>query len=73
MRKRNYLNRLEWRYNFYYESHKVLEKSNLYLDEVTKTVKYETKNQDGGFTGVLIAPLAPAVLRSMLTERGVIK
>ena len=73
MRKRNYLNRLEWRYNFYYESHKVLEKSNLYLDEVTKTVKYETKNQDGGFIGVLIAPLAPAVLRSMLTERGVVK
>ena len=36
-------------------------------------MKYETKNQDGGFTGVLIAPLALAVLRSMLTERGVIK
>lgn len=36
-------------------------------------MKYETKNQDGGFIGVLIAPLAPAVLRSMLTERRVVK
>ena len=36
-------------------------------------MKYETKEQDGGFIGVLIAPLAPSVLRSMLTERGVVK
>ena len=39
------------------------EKSGLLIDGVTETVKHEIKKQEGGFLGVMMAPMA-AILKA---------
>ena len=33
------------------------------VDEVTETVKHETRNQEGRYLGALLAPLAPSLVQ----------
>ena len=39
-----------------------LEKSNLLIDCVTETVKYEIKKQENGFLGAMMAPLVALLI-----------
>ena len=45
-----------------------LEDSNILLKGVTKTIENETKEQKGGFLGMLLGTLGASLLRNMLTE-----
>ena len=47
---------------------KSLEGSDLLIDGVTETVKYETKKQEGGFLGALLAPLATSLVHSVISS-----
>ena len=38
------------------------------IDGVTETVKYETKKQEGGFIGVLLAPLAASLVQLVISS-----
>ena len=40
---------------------KSLEDSNVLTDDVTETVKHETKTQEGGFLSALLAPLSASL------------
>ena len=45
----------------------VLEDSNILLKGVTKTIKNKTKEQKGGFIGMLLGTLGACLLGNMLT------
>ena len=40
---------------------------------ITKTTKYETKNQKGGFLGMLSGTLGASLLGYMLVEKGILR
>ena len=42
-----------------------LENSGLLIDGANETVKYETKTQEGGFLGAIIAPISASMIASM--------
>ena len=51
----------------------VLEYSHILLKETTKTIKIETKEQKGGFLGMLLGTLRDSLLRNMLTRKGILR
>ena len=51
----------------------VLEDSNILLKGVTETVKNETKEQRGGFLGMLLGTLGASSLGNLLTGKGVVR
>ena len=48
-----------------------LEDSNILLNEVTKTIKNETKEQKGGFLSMLLDTLGASLLGNLLTGKGI--
>ena len=52
---------------------KALEDSNILLKEITKTIKYETKEQKGGFLSMLLGTLEASLLGNMLAGKGIIR
>ena len=46
---------------------KSLEDSGVLIDGVTETVKHEIKNQEGGFLGALLAPLAFSIVEPVVS------
>ena len=50
-----------------------LEDSNISLKEVTKTMKNETKKQEGGYLGMLIGTLAFTLLGNILAGKGIVR
>ena len=52
---------------------KYLEESGLLIKGVSETVEKEVKEQKDRFLGMLAATLAPSLLRSALTGKGVVK
>ena len=50
-----------------------LEDSNILLKGIAKTVKNETKEQKGGFLGMLLGTLGASLLGNMLTGKGILK
>ena len=52
--------------NFSINIVQALKDSNILLKGVTKTIKNETKEQKGGFLGMLLATLRPSLLESMV-------
>ena len=50
-----------------------LEDSNILLKGVTKTIKNETKEQKGGFLGMLLGTLGASLLGNMLAGKGIVK
>ena len=51
---------------------KSLEESGLSVKGISETIKNKSKEQKGGFLGMLLGTLAASILRSALTGRGVI-
>ena len=47
---------------------KSLEDSGVLIDAVTETVKHEIKNQEGGFLGALLAPLAASLVQPVISS-----
>ena len=47
---------------------KSLETSGVLIDGVTETVKHEIKQQEGGFVGALLAPLAASWLQPVISS-----
>ena len=47
---------------------KSLEDSGVLIDGVTETVKHEIKNQEGGFLGALLAPLAFSIVEPVVSS-----
>ena len=50
-----------------------LEYSNILLNGVTKTIKNETKEQKGGFLGMLLDTLGASLLGNMLTGKRILR
>ena len=50
-----------------------LEDYNILLKGVTKTIKYETKEQKGGFLGMLLGTLGASLLGKMLAGKGIVR
>ena len=50
-----------------------LEDSNILLKGVTKTIKNETKEQKGGFLGMLLGTLGASLLGNMLAGKGMLE
>ena len=50
-----------------------LEDSNVLLNGVTKTIKNGTKQQKGGFLGMLLGTLGASLLGNMLTGKGMLE
>ena len=50
-----------------------LEDSNILLKGVTKTIKNETKEQKGGFLGMLLGTLGASLLRNILAGKGIVR
>ena len=50
-----------------------LEDSNILLNRVTKTIKNETKEQNGRFLGMLLGNLGASLLGNMLTGKGMLR
>ena len=50
-----------------------LEDSNILLKGITKTIKNETKEQKGGFLGMLLGTLGASSLGNMLTRKGMLR
>ena len=50
-----------------------LEYSNILLKRVTKTIKNETKEQNGGFSGMLLGTLGASLLGNLLTGKGILR
>ena len=51
----------------------VLEDSNILLKGVTKTIKNETKEQKGGFLGMLLGTLGESLFGNMLARKEVVR
>ena len=47
---------------------KSLEDSDVLIDRVTKTLKYEVKKQKGRFLGALLAPLTASIMQPVITS-----
>ena len=52
---------------------KTLEESGLLIKGVSQTIKNETREQKGGFLGMLLATLGASLLRDLLTGKGTIR
>ena len=52
---------------------KFLEESGLLIKGVGETIKNETKEQKGGFLGMLLATLGASLLGNLLTSKGTIE
>ena len=52
---------------------KIIEDSNILLKGVTKTIKNETKKQEGRFLGTLIDTLGSILLRNLLSQKGIVR
>ena len=50
-----------------------LENSIILLKGVTKTIKNETKEQKGGFLGMLLGTLGASLLGNLLIGRGILR
>ena len=50
-----------------------LENSNILPKGVTKTIKNETKEQNGGFLSMLLGILGASLLGNLLTEKGIVR
>ena len=50
-----------------------LEDSNILLKGVTKTIENETKEQKGGFLGMLLGTLGASLLGNLLTGKGMVR
>ena len=50
-----------------------LEDSNVLLNGVTKTIKNGTKQQKGGFLGMLLGTLGASLLGNMLAGKGMLE
>ena len=50
-----------------------LEDSNILLKGITKTIENETKEQKGGFLGMLLGTLGASLVGNMLTARGILR
>ena len=50
-----------------------LDDSNILMKGVTKTIKNETKEQKGGFLGMLLRTLGPSSLGNMLAGKGMLR
>ena len=50
-----------------------LEDSNILLKRITKTIKNETKEQEGGFLSRLLGTLGASLLGNLLTGKGIAK
>ena len=50
-----------------------LEHSNILLKRVTKTIKNKTKEQKGGFLGMLLGTLRGSLLGNMLAGKGIVR
>ena len=50
-----------------------LEDSNILLKGVTKTIKNETKEQKGGFLGMLLGTLGASLLGNILAGKGIVR
>ena len=48
-------------------------KTNILLKVVTTTIKYKTKEQNGGFLGMLFETLGASLLRNFLTGKGMLR
>ena len=46
---------------------KSLEYSSVLIDGITEKVKHEIKSQEGGFLGVLLAPLAASLVQRVIS------
>ena len=51
---------------------KSLKQSELLIKVISETIKNEAKEQEDGFLSMLLGTLAASILRSRLTERGII-
>ena len=49
------------------------EDSNILLKGVTKTIKNETKEQNGGFLSILLGTLGESLLENMLAGKGIVR
>ena len=49
------------------------EYSNILLEGVTKTIKNKTKEQKGGFLGMLLVSLGASLLGNLLIEKGIVR
>ena len=52
---------------------KALEDSNILLEEITKTIKNETKEQKGRFLSMLLGALGASLLGNLLAGKGISK
>ena len=50
-----------------------LEDSNILLKRITKTIKNETKEQNGGFLSMLLGTLGASLLRNSLSGKGIVR
>ena len=50
-----------------------LKDSNILLEAITKTMENETKEQKGGFSGLLLRTLGASLLGNMLPGKGIVK
>ena len=50
-----------------------LENCNVLLKGITKTIENETKEQKGGFLGILLGTLGASLLGNMLTGKGLLR
>ena len=50
-----------------------LEDSNILLKGVTKTIKNETKEQNGGFLSMLLGTLEASLLGNLLAGKGIVR
>ena len=50
-----------------------LEDSNILLKRVTKTIKNKTKEQKGGFLGMLLEILGASLLGNVLAGKGIVR
>ena len=50
-----------------------LEDSNIFLKEVIKTIKNETKKQKGGFLSMLLGTLGASFLENLLAGKGIVR
>ena len=50
-----------------------LEDSNILLKRVTKTIKNETKKQNGGFLTMLLGTLGASLLEKLLSGKGTVR
>ena len=50
-----------------------LEDFNMLLKGVTKTIKNETKEQNGGFLSMLLGTWGASLLRNLLTGKGIVR